>query len=70
MGGSRRRSVTAGRALLVHLLVRRCGLSFDQTATFVGVSKWSVRRALQRTATGGDPSGALAELLAQLEQPT
>lgn len=68
-GGSRRPSVTAGRTLLAHVLVRRCGLSFNQAATFVGVSKWSVRRALQRTAAGDDPPATVAELLAQLERP-
>ena len=66
-GASRHRSVTAVRALLAHLLVRRCGLSSNQTARVLGMSKWSVRRAVQRTEAGREPP-AVAELLAELER--
>ena len=66
-GASRHRSVTAVRALLAHLLVRRCGLSSNQTARALGVSKWSVSRALQRTEAGREPP-AVAALLAELER--
>jgi REP element-mobilizing transposase RayT len=64
-GSSRHRSVTAVRALLAHLLVRRCGFSSNQTARALGMSKWSVCRALQRTEPGREPP-AVAELLAEL----
>jgi predicted transcriptional regulator len=64
-GASRRRSVAALRALLAHLLVRRGGLSFNQTARILGMSKWSVRRAVQRTEADREPP-AVAELLAEL----
>jgi REP element-mobilizing transposase RayT len=54
-GASQHRSVTTVRVLLAHLLVRRCGLSFNQTARVLGMSKWSVRRAVQRTEAGREP---------------
>ncbi len=68
-GTGRHRSVTTVRAILAHLLVHRCGLSFNQTARVLGMSKWSVRRAVQRTEAGREPP-AVAELLAELERTT
>jgi putative transposase len=65
----RQRSVTAVRALLARLLVRGCGLSFNQTARVLGMSKWSVRRAMQQTAAGREPP-AVAKLLAEFERAT
>ncbi len=47
-GASRHRSVATVRALLSDLLVRRYGLSFNETARALGISKWRVRRAAQR----------------------
>jgi putative transposase len=64
-GASRHRSVTAARALLAHLLVRCCGLSSSQTARALGMSKWSVCRALQRTDASCEPP-AVTELLSEL----
>jgi REP element-mobilizing transposase RayT len=68
-GASRHRSVTTVRTLLAHLLVRRCGLSLNQAARVLGMSKWSVSRAVQRTEAGREPP-AVAELLAELERAT
>jgi REP-associated tyrosine transposase len=68
-GDSRNRSITAVRGLLAHVLVRRCGLSFNQTARVLGMSKWSVRRAVQRSEAARDPL-AVAELLAKLDRAT
>jgi hypothetical protein len=68
-GAGRDRLVTTVRALLARLLVRRYGLSFNQTARVLGMSKWSVRRAMQRTEAGREPP-AVAELLVELERAT
>ena len=65
-GAGRDRSISMVRALLSHLLVRHCGLSFNETARVLGMSKWSVRRAVQRADTGPEPPAA-AELLAELD---
>ncbi len=64
-GGGRYRSATSVRALLAHLLVRRCGLSFNQTARALGISRWRVRRAVQQTEAGCEPS-AVSELVTTL----
>jgi REP-associated tyrosine transposase len=68
-GASRNRSITTVRGMLAHVLVRRCGLSFNQTARVLAMSKWSVRRAVQRTEANREPL-AVAELLAKLERAT
>jgi putative transposase len=65
-GASRHRSVTTGRALLAHLLVRRCGFSVNQTARVLGMSKWSVRRALQRTGAGREPPAVNLDVTKEL----
>jgi hypothetical protein len=62
-GNSRDRAITRVRTLLVHVLVQRCGLSLNETARVLGISKWRVRRAVRRAVTAVE----LADIDAWLE---
>jgi hypothetical protein len=66
-GASQRPAVVRARTAIAVLLVRECGWSLTEVASRLGTSRWSVRRALERSRhTGVDVDERLDGLIAQL----
>ncbi|HVO28293.1 MAG TPA: transposase [Candidatus Margulisiibacteriota bacterium] len=68
-GASRRPAVVRARTAIAVVLVRTCGLSLTEAARYLGTSRWSVGRALDRKRCRVvEMNTALSALMAMLDQ--
>jgi len=69
LGSGRSGPVVNARACLAYILVRQRGFSLTRTALALGGTKWSINRALQRSAAlPADPRTRPSELLQVFDQ--